>query len=384
MALSVRGLYHAGAMNQCDLPTRLRSGCNPRCRGCAHRALEAAASERQKMGWLQRQLHPWAEVIEPVRAVSGQARWGYRDRVSLSTAWGGPGWQYGLHARDELIPIPHCPIHSPRVRAAVRLLGAALPPGPRFPMAFHVQSGAQVTLVLKGASLPSTAWVTEALTDELAAAGVEGLWLNLFPSAGRRLFHKRGWHLLWGRERSRDARGLLYGPAAFQQLLPGLYHQALDEAAVFLAPAAGDAVVDLYCGNGSTLARWTAAGAAALGVEWSGDAVECASINAPAAAVLRGTCETRLPQVEAWLRGRAGRRLLYVNPPRTGLEPQVLRWTTERLRPERMAYLSCSAGTLRRDLQALVESGFSVERIVPYDFFPQTYHVETLVLLRAA
>ena len=51
-------------------------------------------------------------------------------------------------------------------------------------------------------------------------------------------------------------------------------------------------------------------------------------------------------------------------------------------RPDRMAYLSCSAGTLRRDLDALVQTGYAVERITPYDFFPQTHHVETLALLR--
>ena len=51
-------------------------------------------------------------------------------------------------------------------------------------------------------------------------------------------------------------------------------------------------------------------------------------------------------------------------------------------RPERIAYLSCSAGTLSRNLAVLTESGYGVERITPYDFFPGTRHVETLVSLR--
>ncbi|MEZ5584571.1 MAG: hypothetical protein R3F37_19025 [Candidatus Competibacteraceae bacterium] len=73
---------------------------------------------------------------------------------------------------------------------------------------------------------------------------------------------------------------------------------------------------------------------------------------------------------------------MYVNPPRTGLEPEILDWTIQEYRPARMAYLSCSAGTLHRDLMGLTTAGYAVERIIPYDFFPQTYHVETLVLLR--
>ena len=50
-------------------------------------------------------------------------------------------------------------------------------------------------------------------------------------------------------------------------------------------------------------------------------------------------------------------------------------------RPARMAYLSCSAGTLRRDLEPLERSGYEILGILPYDFFPQTLHVETLALL---
>ena len=103
---------------------------------------------------------------------------------------------------------------------------------------------------------------------------------------------------------------------------------------------------------------------------------ECAS-----SPVLRGKCADRIPQLRAWTPA-TGTRLLYLNPPRTGLEPAVLAWTTDEYRPERLAYLSCSAGTLSRDLAALVAAGYSVEALLPYDFFPQTHHVETLALLR--
>jgi 23S rRNA (uracil1939-C5)-methyltransferase len=75
-------------------------------------------------------------------------------------------------------------------------------------------------------------------------------------------------------------------------------------------------------------------------------------------------------------------RLLYVNPPRTGLESEVLGWAVNEFRPERLAYLSCSAGTLSRDLSGLAGAGYAVEALHPYDFFPQTHHVETLALLR--
>jgi tRNA/tmRNA/rRNA uracil-C5-methylase (TrmA/RlmC/RlmD family) len=88
--------------------------------------------------------------------------------------------------------------------------------------------------------------------------------------------------------------------------------------------------------------------------------------------------------VAAWLEAAdvaPENRVIYTNPPRTGLEADVLTWMVGDCRPARLAYLSCSAGTLERDLRRLSAEGFEVTRITPYDFFPQTRHVETLALL---
>jgi tRNA/tmRNA/rRNA uracil-C5-methylase (TrmA/RlmC/RlmD family) len=48
----------------------------------------------------------------------------------------------------------------------------------------------------------------------------------------------------------------------------------------------------------------------------------------------------------------------------------------------RIAYLSCSAGTLARDLAGLESAGYVVCSLHPFDFFPLTHHVECLALLR--
>ncbi len=45
------------------------------------------------------------------------------------------------------------------------------------------------------------------------------------------------------------------------------------------------------------------------------------------------------------------------------------------------AYLSCSPGTLRKDLLTLTQNGYEVTKLIPFDFFPQTIHVECLALL---
>lgn len=262
----------------------------------------------------------------------------------------------------------------------MQTLAGCLPPAPEFALAFYVQTEAQVSLVLKCRDAPATGWLTARLRSSLERVGVETLWLHMHPAAGKRMFSNHGWLRLFGPTLSRDRHGLLYGPSSFRQASPELYERALDRAEQFLQPDPTCQVLDLYCGVGQSLARWRARGAPVAGVELAGEACDCARLNVPGAVVLRGKAKHRIPQLQQWLRDDAT-RLLFVNPPRTGLALEVTDWIGCHCRPLRMAYLSCSAGTLHRDLEQLERYGYTVTRLRPYDFFPQTRHVETLALL---
>lgn len=367
-------------MHNGSLP--LATGCEPACRGCAHRTLSAQESLERKDRWLQKVLRDWKGRLSATVGVPEHQRWRYRDRVCLHARWDGE-WSLGLRRSETVIPIPRCPVHSTRITRSTRLLMPRLPPPSRFPLAYFVQAGSQIALVIKSAVAPASNWLDVDLKAALASAGVEGLWLNCSPSAGRRLFAKRGWRLLWGQPRSQDAFGLTHGPAAFQQLLAVLYRRALERAASHLAPGPTRSVVDLYCGRGASLRRWLSLGAAAIGVELDGEAVACAAENARGATILRGGCAQRLPQLDAWVARQDDREVAaFLNPPRTGLEEKVALWLAAEARCQRIAYLSCSAGTLARDLRRLAVGGFRVHALVPFDFFPQTYHVEVLALMR--
>ncbi len=340
--------------------------------------LDARDSLAQKQDYLRRVLAPWADRIAPVLGPSPDERLGYRERVTLTARWDGAGWRFGLVRRDELIAIHDCPVHAPTVNALVRHLVRALPEAGAFPLAFLHVAGAQATLIVKARAVDPAelAPVLDGLPE-----GIDGLWLHLHPSAGRRLFARSGWLLLAGATESRGALGLVHGPTAFLQASPRLHRVAVAAAQEHLRPDARTAVLDLYCGHGSTLRAWRGSNSPALGVELSGEAVRFAMLNAPGALVLRGTCIHRLPQVRAWWRAHPGERVAYVNPPRSGLEPEVTATLARDLQPVRLAYLSCSAGTLARDLQVFANAGYAVRRIQPYDFFPLTHHVEALALL---
>ena len=376
-----------------------------RCRGCAHRDYTREASEAQKEGWVRRQLATWDHAVERIRAPEECDRWGYREKTCLAAWWIADSslghWEFGMKIRRrgeyEYIAIPDCPIHSPRIREVFGKLSASLPAFESLPLVYVVVTGSLLTLVLK-AKVPHPASpeaasyerlariLSEALALGTPAAGVEGVFLNFSPSAGNRVLNHRGWLHLLGAERGKlHLKNLLlelkYGPSSFQQVATDLYEDALSEASGFLCPAPGRMLVDLYSGLGASLALWRRNGAQVIGVELSGEAVSCSVENVGAEVALHGRTSDRMPQVMAALSGR--RPALFVNPPRSGMDPATRSGILE-IAPDRIAYLSCNPTSLAQDLSVLAEAGYAVRRIIPYDFFPQTQHVEALTLLDSA
>ncbi len=144
----------------------------------------------------------------------------------------------------------------------------------------------------------------------------------------------------------------------------------------------GERVVDLYCGVGTFTLAFARHAEFAWGVEVVPAAVEAARENAARGGVgnvefLQGEVRHVLPQLVA----RVGRPdLVILDPPRAGAGGKVMR-KVGRAAPRRVLYVSCNPTTLAPDLKELVPFGYRVAVVQPVDLFPQTYHVETLVLL---
>jgi 23S rRNA (uracil1939-C5)-methyltransferase/tRNA (uracil-5-)-methyltransferase len=76
-----------------------------------------------------------------------------------------------------------------------------------------------------------------------------------------------------------------------------------------------------------------------------------------------------------------GTRVAIIDPPRRGLSDEVAQVLAEESRLETLFYLSCSPASLMRDLECFLRHGWNVRRVTPFDFFPRTRHLETLVML---
>ena len=72
--------------------------------------------------------------------------------------------------------------------------------------------------------------------------------------------------------------------------------------------------------------------------------------------------------------------LVVMDPPRAGIGAETLKLLVA-LQPKRLHYVSCSPPTLARDLAFLTKNGYQLDSLELFDFFPQTYHIESLARL---
>ena len=139
---------------------------------------------------------------------------------------------------------------------------------------------------------------------------------------------------------------------------------------------------DLYSGVGFLGISLADSYKRAVGIEEGFEAVQHAKQNAERNGVknvsfLEGKVEKLLPELTAEI---ARPFHVIIDPPRKGLKPEVIECLTK-LPIDRLVYVSCSLEALRRDLQLLTDR-FQIVEVQPLDFFPQTNHIETVVLLK--
>jgi len=72
--------------------------------------------------------------------------------------------------------------------------------------------------------------------------------------------------------------------------------------------------------------------------------------------------------------------VVILDPPRDGCSEGVLE-SLSLLQPGRIVYVSCNPSTQARDVRHLLNSGYCLEIVQPFDMFPQTAHIEAIALL---
>jgi len=414
-----KGMVHARLLQVLEpSPQRIAAACPyfGRCGGCHYQHLDAARQLEIKRDILRETLRrvghiDWQGEIAAHAAES----WGYRNQVRLKigrsdAANGAPtrpaAAHIGFFAADshELVPIDHCPISSPRLNRVIQELARSEWPaklGGRSEVELRADGADEhVVITFRSAVADSIEQSTERLANE-CLRDLPGVLGVAFDRAGATDGPRPGRDRGRGHIRRRPQRPsttrvfgdtkLTYRVGSFDyRVSPGAFFQAsrlllpefVSAVTADLARASGLAI-DLYAGVGLFTLPMTGLFREVVGVEASHEAA------ADLAANLRrhGSTNARAVRSTAadFLRryAQAAPDLVVLDPPRAGAEGETLRRLAA-VRPTQIRYVSCHPPTLARDLAALIQRGYAIERIDLFDLFPQTFHIETVVRLRNA
>ena len=171
-------------------------------------------------------------------------------------------------------------------------------------------------------------------------------------------------------------------PLSFYQVNPvqteRLYQTALEYAGL----NGGEVVWDLYCGIGTISLFLAQKAKKVYGVEIVPQAIDDARENAKIngfenVEFFVGKAEEVLP--EQYEKNQVYADVIVVDPPRKGCDEVCLN-TIVKMAPKRVVYVSCDSATLARDVKYLGEYGYQVKRVRGCDMFPNSGHVETVIL----
>jgi len=239
-----------------------------------------------------------------------------------------------------------------------------------------------VCLIINGQDLPHQKEMVEKLGE---IPGMTSISLNINKKRNNVILGDKV-KTIWGKEYITDKIGDIsyeISPLSFFQVNPHqtwkLYSKALEYADLH----GEETVWDLYCGIG-TISLFLAQKAKFVrGVEIVSAAIEDARRNARLNKIdnvefFVGKAEEVLPR--EYEKNGVYADVIVVDPPRKGCDEMLLK-TILKMQPKRVVYVSCDSATLARDLRFLCDNGYELKKVCGVDQFPQTVHVETVVLL---
>lgn len=354
------------------------------CGGCHYQHATYEAQLGFKQAILRETLiRAGVQPTEDISALPANS-WGYRNRIRLAfDAAGNPG--YRNRRSHALVPIRECPIAAPLLVSAALAAGeiaASLTPAQR-PAEISLFCDSSETALLASFIVPAARSVpferiAQSLRDRVPA--LLGAELVVEPPVQHRKPAPPPRTVAsWG------AASLTYSAAGFDYRVD---HGAFFQVNRYLVDSLVDRVVadyqgrlawDLFAGVGLFARRLAAGFERVVAVESAPAATHAlaANLEGSSAAAVRSAA------LDFLRRGSKGARpdLLVVDPPRTGLGPEITARLAEFAAPA-LVYVSCDPATLARDLRALLSSGYRIESMTLADLFPQTFHLESIVHLR--
>ena len=427
--LKVKGNIGYGKVEEILTPAeeRVREKCPVflRCGGCSLQHLDYAYQLLHKAKIVKEALRKIGGLnVEVPIAVKSDFEYGYRNKLQLPVGVNKNGENViGFYAEHShrIVPISSCAIHptwAERLIVALkRYMDECGAQGYdeekktgliRHVVAREIGGNFIVTLVAVKRNLPRLSRFVELLSGIFQSFS---LYVNLNDSDTNVIFGKE-FHLVHGMGFFEGVEhGIRYeaGPVTFLQVNENVRAKLYKDALKSVCEEGDEVVIDAYSGGGLLTAMLAKKAKRVYGIELEAEASRCADSLKEKNALTNmtnicGYVEEHLSAVMEQEKGEKVRLIL--DPPRAGIARSVLKALLES-KIERMTLISCNPATLARDLGILsgrlienergeliknpeyadkkedetIPGYYVIEKIQPYDMFPQTKHVETLVCL---
>jgi 23S rRNA (uracil1939-C5)-methyltransferase len=378
-------------------PHRIDPPCEyfDECGGCSLQHATISFQEEIKRNRVYEALSRIAGIKEPEvqKCISSEKQYGYRNKITLPLLEVDGQKKIGFFKKrsHDIISIDSCLLHIPFADVVYRkvkdiLLNANIPfydekKRDGFLQHLVIRTSLhenRVLIGLIGLTKP-TREIRKAAKSIAAISNVKGVVYGKKKKAVNSIYP--------------DSQEVLYGEGELTELILGIpislsplsFFQVNKDVAEKLYLKAfeladlkeGDKVLDAYAGSGTFAIFLAKNKMEVTAIESFKKSVEDGKRNAQNNDVSINYIEG---EVEGTVHALQGFDCVFINPPRKGVDDSVIK-ALGKIGPKKILYTSCDPGTLARDLKKFEQEGYLFKKAIPFDMFPQTIHVETVVLI---
>lgn len=356
--------------------------------------------------------------IDGIQTVGSDLQYRYRNKLQLPIVFNGEKNFIGFYAENShrVVEIIDCYINKSMTKELITVIKEFLT---KFNLKGYVDSTGQgnvreitvkeignkfiITLVWVKISPIGESWLVNALKEIFGENF--SLYYNENPKQTNVIYGER-FKLIYGApEYQSDKLGIKFTSSvlSFMQVNANICDYLYKEVCENVSKFSPDTVIDAYSGAGLMTALLSRHAKKAIGIEIIKEATECADALAKANGLsdkmqnITAPCEQVLPGIVNKEKNANKKVAVVLDPPRKGCDIKVLNAIKES-KIEKIVYVSCLPSSLARDVGILVGSlyyeknqilkrknyvpEYEIESIKCFDMFPQTKHVETLVVLQ--
>jgi 23S rRNA (uracil1939-C5)-methyltransferase len=384
-------------------PDRRKSTCShfADCDGCPLMEMTYEKQLQWKQDLVFNQIRPFPQLDHTaiLGVLPSPAELHYRNSAKLVIGGRFADPVIGIYKRNshDILDITDCALHHPLINRIISVVKKGIVKG-KVPI-YHQRSEqgflrylvvrisetdrkAMVVFVTAKRSYNEIHHLAAYLQKEVPETAV--IVQNLNPSTGNVIFGNKDFFLTKQTSMQTMIGDVKFriSPRSFFQVnsgSAGIIYEYVRKSALLTGK---ERVLDLYCGIGAVSLFLAREAASLHGIEVNEAAVEDAIANARLNRISNCVFEAgdAVEQLQHLLRQKDHFDLAVLNPPRKGCDEKVLDQLAAMMTP-RIIYVSCSPGTLARDLTMLHDRGYATESIQPVDMFPQTCHVESVAVL---